>query len=82
MLHGHGSWSWLWTVPMLLVWAAVIGVVVYDLARKADPVAPEARARRHPEARLAAVEAPGQRLPLRHRTGDAMGMVSPAPLPG
>ncbi len=35
MTEGTGGWLWLWMVPMMLVWVAVLGGVVYGAVRVA-----------------------------------------------
>ena len=31
-MYGDG-WSWLWAIPMMLVWIVVLGAVVYGAVR-------------------------------------------------
>jgi hypothetical protein len=38
--YGMDGWDWFWMVPMMILWAVVIGAVVYGavrLAQHSDP---------------------------------------------
>jgi hypothetical protein len=35
MYHHMDGWDWFWAVPMMLLWIAVLGVVVYAAVRLA-----------------------------------------------
>ena len=32
-MHGYDGWDWFWMVPMMLLWVAVLGGVVYGAIR-------------------------------------------------
>jgi hypothetical protein len=34
-MNGYGGWDWFWMVPMMLLWIAVFGGVVYAAVRLA-----------------------------------------------
>ena len=34
-MHDNGGWDWFWMVPMMLIWIAVLGAVVYAAVRLA-----------------------------------------------
>ena len=34
-MHGYDGWDWFWMVPMMLLWIAVLGGVIYASVRLA-----------------------------------------------
>ncbi len=32
-MHGNGGWDWAWMIPMMVLWIAVLGGVVYGAVR-------------------------------------------------
>ena len=35
MMHGYGydGWDWFWMVPMMILWIAALGIVIYGAVR-------------------------------------------------